>query len=57
MTGWVLSVLRIDGHYLLFDQAFTRDTTEQDHPSLKGNPRQSLCPLVQVCNTSTILVQ
>ena len=34
-------LMQEDGHYLPFDQAFTRDTTEQDCPLLKEKQRQS----------------
>ena len=52
-------IIQEDGHYLPFDQAFTRDTTEQDRPSLKGKTKAkplSFSPSVQhINNTGTVI--
>lgn len=52
-------LMQEDGHYLPFDQVFTRDTTEQDCPSLKGKLKAkplSFSPSVQhINNTGTVI--
>ena len=52
-------LMQEDGHYLPFDQVFTRDTTEQDRPSLKGKLKAkplSFSPCVQhINNTGTVI--
>ena len=53
-------IIREDGHYLPFDQAFTRDTTEQDRPSLKGKTKAkslSFSPSVQHINKTGTVIQ